>query len=241
MGFGYLFLGYLTSFVLYVTANALNGILGGAVLLLGYMSMTAGVWQLRSFCPSFRWGLIPLTGLILTAVWKTLFETAAVLHWNWDTAVEAATPYVEWGSVLLLFFFHAFLLFSIRELANEVELPKTANASLRNFVFVSVYVFLYIFVRLPIAERIAKYLNLSLSLCLVVYVVLNLVLLLSCMKNICPEGEEEIGVKRYRWNFLNRIGDRFAKTQEDAVNKNKNEIENFLKKRKEKKESKNKK
>ena len=58
------------------------------------------------------------------------------------------------------------------------------------------------------------------------------------MKNIAPEGEDERPPHRYRWNLLNRIGDRFAREQEHAVEKKREETEAYLRRRKEKRDRK---
>ena len=56
MGFGYLFIGYLITFVLYLTVQALG--LGGLALLLGYATMLLGLVELTRYQRAFSYALL---------------------------------------------------------------------------------------------------------------------------------------------------------------------------------------
>ena len=60
MGFGWLFLGYIVSFVLYSVAKLLSA--GFAAHLTGYLLMLRGLWELRRYRKEF---LLPLGGVAL--------------------------------------------------------------------------------------------------------------------------------------------------------------------------------
>jgi hypothetical protein len=103
--------------------------------------------------------------------------------------------------------FQLAMLYGIRMLADGIGLKNTVAATLRNSIFVLVYAVLYLCGSLPIGEAIKPYLTLSVTLVNLVFVVCNLALLLSCMKNICREGDEEIEPKRSRFAWVNRMSD----------------------------------
>ena len=58
MGFGYLFVGYLITFVLYLTVQAFG--VGGLALLIGYGTMMLGLWELTRYQKAFAWATLLL-------------------------------------------------------------------------------------------------------------------------------------------------------------------------------------
>lgn len=238
MGFGYLFLGYLIAFVLYLTANALRA--GVLALIVGYALMLRGTSILKRYCPSFRYAEWTLWVLLLPTLYRVLSTLSDLFLWDlpWLTAVAGVAGWVEF---LLLMTFHAAMLMSVRELATEVGLPRTASFARWNLIVVALYAFVYLATNLPIPamDGIRTYFTLSLTLLNLLFVILDLILLLSCNKDICREGEEEPPQKRYRWDLLNRIGDGYARTQERAVERKRENMETFLRRRQERKNRKN--
>lgn len=241
MGFGYLLIGYLVTFVLYLTANALQ--VGFLALWLGYALMIHGVRMLKKYCNSFLWTEGMLWALLLPTVYRTLGALSDLFLWElpWMTATLGTA--VSWVEFLLLIGFHGALLMSVGELAGAVGLTGTVRAARRDMIAVSLYAIVYLFVNLPITalDGIRPYFTLSLTVLNLLFILLSLFLLLSCNKNICRDGEEEPPPKRYRWDLLNRIGDGYAKTQEQAAERNRETAEAFLKRRKERKENRKKK
>ncbi len=239
MGFGYLLLGYLVTFVLKLTASALH--LGSLALLVGYGLMLFGLWRLKDYCRSFLWAGGVTCALLLTAVWRALEDLSQIFLWSF--LPHGAETVMAWVEFLLIMLFHAALLSAIRELGMRVELNCISAAAVRNAVILLVYGVVYVLYSLPIPawDGVRVYFNFSLNLLNLVWIVCNLLLLLSCAKNICPAGQEEPQPKRYRWNVLNRIGDTFSGNMKKAADSNREEIENYLKKRQEKREQRKKK
>ena len=240
MGFGYLLIGYLVAFLLKITAEALQ--LGFAALLLGYVLMLFGLWRLKRFCRSFFGAELMLYPLLITVVYHALRAGSETFLWNLPIVSAAVTDAVGWVEFILIMAFHAALLSAIRELAMQVELKSTVSAAIRNSILVLLYAILYLVCKLPIGamDGVRNYFLLSLTLLNLAFVICNLLLLLSCTKNICAKGEEEPAPKEYKWKFLNRIGEAFDQTLQKATDRQKEEIEDHLRRRNEKKKKKKK-
>lgn len=238
MGFGYLFIGYLVTFVLRMLADALN--LGALALLAGYGTMLMGLCTLRRYCRSFTWAAWTLAPLSLIALYRGLETLKDVFFWRIPIVNSAVGNVLSWAELLLLMLFHAFLLSSIREIAMRVELPRLAAFALRNSAIVLIYGIVYVVGKLPFGftEAVQGYLGLFLNLLLIIWVVCNLVLLLSCAKNIAKEGEADEAPRRYRWNFLNRLGDAYAKNFQRASDRSRRDVEDYLQKKQEKRNAK---
>lgn len=238
MGFGYLFLGYLIAFLLMPVADGLG--VAFVALLLGYTTMLYALHILKHFCYAFAYAQWSLYPLVLLSFYHALENLSELFLWNVSFVTPTVTSiigYVEFGFVLL---FHAALLSAVRVIGNEVGLKSTAAAAIRNFIIMMLYAAVAIVYFIPIAafEGIRSYLGLSVTLMKLVYVICNLLLLVSCAKNICAEGEDEPEPKRYRWEFLNKVGDSFASTFQKASDRNRSDMEAYLRKKKTKRERK---
>jgi len=237
MGFGYLFLGYLITFVLYMTVNSLG--FGGLALLVGYATMLWGIWQLNRYHRAFAWAKWLLLPLLATAVLETLQNLNALLLWGLPLENPILLAVTDWLSLALITVFHFALLFAVRALATEVGLLHIATAAIRNALFVALYVLLSAVARMPfISEALRGYLTLPLILVDLVWIFCNLFLFISCMKNICPEGDEEVAERRSRFEWINRIQDTYEKNRQKSVEHTTKQTEEFLRRRKERKERK---
>lgn len=234
MGFGYLLLGYLIAFLLKILASGLG--IGGVALLFGYVVMWYGISRLKLFCSSFVWAEWSMLPLLLIAVYRVLQDFAALFLWNMPWLSGNVASVAAWADLLLIVLMHAALLSSIRELAMGLELKHITVASMRNMILVGFYAFLYFFYQLPIGslDGIKPYLGPTMTLLNLIWLILNLWLFLTCTKDICAEGDEEIAPRRYRWELLNRIGDRFGENIQKAGDRNKEEIEQYLRRRNDK-------
>ena len=238
MGFGYLAIGYLVTFVLYLPAQALD--VGGLALLIGYGSMLLGLSRLNRFELRFvyaKWLLIPL---IVTALYDCARPLSELFLLNLPIFQASVIGVVDWIKFILLILFNFFMLYAIRALAEQVELPRTVMASIRNLVFVALYAVLYLIGNLPIEniKTVQGYLIFPVTLLQMVWIACNLILLVSCAKNICAEGNEEIEPKRYRWEWINRIGDAYESNRQRSIDRLRQETEEKLQKRKEAREKK---
>ena len=230
-------MGYLTAFLLEITANIKPLGAGPIAVLVGCILMLIGVLKLSDFEKSFRLSVVPLGLLLFTNVFHDVEMIGAwagkTPEWMSD-GVIAAFGWIDFAAILLL---HILLLPAIARLAMSVELPATATAATRNLILVGIWGVLYLCASLiPFPETVKKGVLLAQVLCNFAVMLLNLWLFLSCMKNIAAEEDADQPPHRYRWDLLNRIGDRFTGEHERAAEKKRQEIQEFLRRRKEKKE-----
>ena len=238
MGFGYLLIGYLITFVLYVTVNALG--FGGVALLVGYGIMFYALDILTRYQREFvyaKWVQLPLAVTALYALTQSISELLLI---RLPAVMQTVGVAVEWITFLLMIFFNVALLYGIRVLAREVGLLHMAVKAVRNSFFVGLYAVLMLVAKLPILPNTVKaYLTLPIVMLNVVWVILNLLLLLNCAKNICPAGDEDQPPKRSRFEWINRIGDTYEKNRQKAIDSTTREAEEVLRRRQEKRNQKN--
>ncbi len=237
MGFGYVFLGYLISFVIYATVEALS--LGGLALLVGYGIMLSGLWVLAHYQSAFSWAKYLLFPLLGTALYDCLISFGELFAFDLGVLTgEIARAAYTWVTFLLLMLFQLALLFGIRMIAKDVGLKQIEIKALRNAIFVGIYGILYALAQCLPRDSVKGYLALPLVLLQLLYVILNLVLLVNCAKDICPAGEEDLPPKRSRFAILNRISDTFERNRQKAIDRTLQETEDKLRERRESREKK---
>lgn len=213
MGFGYLLLGYLITYLISITAGAVG--IGSLALLAGSALMFWGLHNLCRFNTSFvpaKWLTLPLFALGLCRLWQDVAK--AWFLWEGKTA-DVMTAVVTWASFAATLLFHFAMLYAIRVLALEVELKKLASHAMYNTLAVGIWGALFLLCNMPsVGESVLPYLGFSMSLFNFVYMISNIVLLLRCAKNICAEGDEEVPLKPSRFAWVNRISESYNKTMD---------------------------
>ncbi|MBQ7335331.1 MAG: hypothetical protein IJW92_02525 [Clostridia bacterium] len=217
MGFGCLLLGYLVTFVLYITVQALN--VGSLALLAGFGLMFYGLSLLNRYHPAFagaRWLLVPLFAV---AVYRGAEDISALflvkMPWQDGELGAVLGSVMSWLTFFLLVFFQFAMLYGIRRLADSIELKKISETAIRNTLFVGIYAMLYVVCATPIPESVLPYLTLATNLVNLLCMIFNLLLLLNCNKSICREGDEEVAPKRSRFEWINRMGDTYDRTHRE--------------------------
>ena len=239
MGFGYLLLGYLVTFVLYLTVEQLG--FGWLALLLGYLLMGLGLRELSTYCRAFCWSLWTLPVLLLPTLYDAVVSVGELLAWEAPFRSAALDGAVELLTFFLLIFFNVTMLYAIRVLAGEVELPSTVAAALRNLLFVGAYAVLFLVAKLPVVATspVMPYLSVILVLLNLAWVFCNLFLLLSCNKNICRAGDEEQTPKESRHSWLNKLNAAYDKNHATLENAARESRELALEKQRERQRARN--
>lgn len=213
MGFGYLLLGYLVTYVIYITASSVG--IGSLALLAGSALMFWALCSLRRFNTAFdaaKWLTLPIFVLGLCLLWQDIAK--AWLSWE-GTVADLLLDVVTWASFATTLLFHFALLYAIRVLAMEVELKKLSSHAMYNTLAVGIWGALFLLCNMPtIGESVLPYLSMSMGLFNLVYLVSTAVLLLRCAKNICAEGDEEVAPKPSRFAWVNRISDSYNQTMD---------------------------
>ncbi len=232
MGFGYLLLGYLTTFLLKMLASALG--VGSLALLIGYFLMWTGLRMLRLFCRAFEWAEWALYPMMVTALFGLFADLSDLFLWNLSF-LGGISAVMAWVEFVLIMVYHAALLSAIREIGEQVELKKISAAAIRNSIIVLLYAVVYMLYFIPglFPDAARGYLTLSMTLLNVAWIFCNLWLILNCTKDIVAEGQEEPEPKRYKWEFLNRMGDQFEQNIKKAADSNREAIEENLRKKQE--------
>ena len=238
MGFGYLLIGYLITFVLSLTLQALG--FGGAALLVGYAVMLGGLWILTHYQSAFAWAKWLLIPLLFTALYRILGDFNELLLLDLPLFGNAGETIYTWLTLALITAFNLAMLYGIYKLACDVELEKLSVAAGRNAIFVGIYAVLAIVANLPVFASIVPYLTLPLIGFDLLWIICNLFLLLSCAKNICPAGDEDQLPKPSRFRLLDKLNRAYEENRRRAVETRTRETEAYLRRRKEKREQKRK-
>lgn len=233
MGFGYLFIGYLMTFVIVATLEQLG--IGFAGLLLGYFLMLTALRRLHLYHRSFMAAESLLVPLLVIALYRGVLDLSELFLWRLPSFCLLAEGVVSIVEAVLLICFNLALLYGIRLLATEVSLPRIATAATRNAVFVGIYGVLFALAKIPFGTtQVRNALAISVLMVQLVWIFCNLWLFVTCAKDICPEGDEEIAPKRYRFEWLNRIGDAYENTRRRSIERTTKETEDALRRRREK-------
>ncbi len=240
MGFGYLLIGYLVTFLFSITAQALQ--LGFLAMMVGCAAMLFGVYKLKQYCSSFRFSAWTLIAILVISVYHMIAEMSDAFLLELPVVAETVRDIVSWVEFFLTMVFHAALLSSVRELAMRLELKNLSDFAIRNMILILMYGILYLVNGLPFgfSETVRGYFVLTITLLQIIWIFANLFLLLSCNKNICAEGQEIPQKKRYRWEFLNKLGDSFEDNFKRASDRTRSEMEEHLKKNRKRKQRKRK-
>lgn len=239
MGFGYLFIGYLITFLLSLTVQALG--FGGVALLVGYGVMLGGLWILWHYQSAFVWAKWLLVPLLVTALYRTLGDFNELLLLGLPIFEGVWESVYTWVTLALITAFNLAMLYGVGKIARDVGLEKTAVAAGRNAIFVGIYTLLTIVAKLPLPQTVLSYLTFPLIGFDLLWIVCNLLLLLSCTKDICPAGDEDQPQKPSRIGFLDRLNRAYEQNRQRAVETKTRETEAYLRRRKEKREQKQKK
>lgn len=230
MGFGWLFLGYVVSYLLSSVGGMLN--MKGLVCLLGYVMMLRGLWELQRYDRTFRLPLIVGTVLVPITVYEVIEEWSVTFAWNLPFVNALVTEIVvDMVDIAVMLAFHMLLYRAIASIAKRVELPRVTRDAVFDTVVGTGFAVLYILSMLPVFPTLAEQLAVPLTVYLLFWRICDLCLLVSCCKNICPAGDEDVAPRRYRWAFLNKMSDTFAQNFQRAADSTKEAREETLRRR----------
>lgn len=125
MGFGWLFLGYVVSFLLSGVGAMLN--MKFLVCLLGYVMILRGLWELRKYNAAFRFPLWTVFALMPATVYEMLTEWGKVFAWNAPFLSETAETVMAWVDFGITMLFHFTCYYAVAIIAKSVDLPRTVR------------------------------------------------------------------------------------------------------------------
>jgi len=238
MGFGYLLVGYLISFVLRMLAANLG--MGGIVFVIGCAMMLAGLWNLHHYHEAFFYSKWAAVALIVLGCYDVLKDLDELFLWNLGFLNGKPELVFSWILFFLILFFNLAMLYGIRMISRDLGILHMETSAIRNSFFVALHAILYMLGNLPIValSPIQSYLIVPIVFTNLIWLFCNLFLLLACNKNICRSGDEDQPTKPSRIGFLNRMNEIYEENRQKAIQKTTREAEDALRRRKEKREQK---
>ena len=236
MGFGLLFIGYFVA-----TLMSIN-IAGAFIRLLGYAIVIFAAGKLKRYNGAFTYFQIAACGMLAVSL---LFAVSDVFDFLYAEMYIQTNVFPQsldnvfniiWLVASLIF--NGFMLYAIRAIAIETEVPKIAVNAVRNAIFIAIYFVLSIIAYLPFpfTEAYAGLFGAPVLLLYFVWIVLNLVLIYSCYAKICDEDDVEMERKPSRFAFVNKMRAEFdakeKKAMEESAEYRKEKLEKKKRRRK---------
>ena len=217
MGFGLLFIGY---FLTYLTSVSYAGYL---IRFIGYSFMLYSFTKLYKYNRNFLFPLYSSVALLLVTavdiyanVGKFLYDSLIIDSFSLPQNFALTLATID---DVLVFVFHAFLLFAIRKIAKETEVDTVTYASARNFAIICVYEVLCLISFLPFefVDSYKRAFGLPMYLLYFAWIILNLVLIFTCYAKICDENDVDMPLKKSRFEFVNKFREETARREQKAA------------------------
>lgn len=237
MGFGILFIGYILTYLL-----SMAGAYGCYPAIIGCLVMLYALTKLIEYEKTFKYaffGLLFVTVCNAYSVITALFGAIGARLPGFLTAQTLVTA-VTYSKALFNLVFNVLLLYAISVIAKETGVERTKNAALRNIVVYGVY-FLAVLLNasLPSDSTVNFYVFIFAFVMSLVVLVLNGTVIFSCYMRICDEGDEDMARKESKIEFVNKFYKEFDRREANAQKATREQREQMLKKRAERKKRKN--
>ncbi|MBO5937944.1 MAG: hypothetical protein J6Q82_00400 [Clostridia bacterium] len=220
MGFGLLFIGYFVAN--FMTLNPL----GSVFRILGYGIIFVALLKLQKYHRAFQFSVFTTLGM--------LFVSGAFVYTDIAGIYKDIIGYIEQG---FSFVFLSLLLYAILKISRETGVKKLADASIRNFIFISFYYIVCVLEYLPfdVIERVRGELRIISLILYFSCILLNMILFGQCYANICDEKDAEMARKPSRFAWVNHFREEFDRREEKARAETEAYRKEKLNKRKERK------
>lgn len=240
MGFGLLLCGY---FVLTLMTVGMGEYSFAAYIIGGMVALKATL-SLKDYNPRFSLAACASAAYVLLGVYHAFGFLDTIFLWGIFPAegmLHTVAQAVGYGIELA---FHGFTLWSVMELAGELNLVKIKSRAQMGLVLAGIWglgqVILVLFPAVAAFQQnvFPKMILLFALLCYV----LNTFLLYTCYQNICPAGEEHgTPTKRSRFALINKINDKLDEKSAKALRETMEYRAERQKQKEEKKKNKNRK
>ena len=182
MGFGILFLGYFVGFIMFVGHLAILRVVSALATLFA-------AYKLSKYNVCFK----PLIWISIASVaFYGVVSVFDILEYLNIISIEgtAARSILSYPNIPMTFLFHAALLYGIRKIAIDTDVPKITFAATRNFIFHVILLALELISILPFTVTRNMFV-LSVVVALIL-AVLNLILIFKCYANICDINDVDM-------------------------------------------------
>ena len=225
MGFGLLFLGYIATFLMSLNSFGFVFRLTGCAIMLSAFS------KLSQYERSFIYVRLSCFCMMLASLCESIMTLSLDygvfdLGFTGDTAKNICISVFFSAAVIL----HFFLYRSIYKLSSDVGVEKIKLNSMRfgAFAVIEIVILISALAIWYVSPSIAKYIVMVAMLYPYVIFFLNLLLIYSCYKNICEEGDEEAPRKPSKIPFLNKLFEASEKREQEIFDKTKSYAEKRL-------------
>ena len=228
MGFGLMFVGY---FFTYLISLVL------VPRILGYAIMMWATVKLADFDLKFKRCLPALGGLFLVSAYSLSGDI--VKHFNLETSLfdETVLNIVSAGEEILVVLFHIFLMLAIGSIAKDTGLYKIRFRAMRNLFLIAVAESVYTVVIFLPTNKVVQTVFATTVILRFIWIFLDLILLASCYRLICEEGDESMPEKEINIPIVKQMESVMRRRDKNAFDSGKN----WSEKRQRKKENRKKK
>ena len=213
MGFGTLFSFYIVSFILSFNPY------GGIFRLVGYLGMLMGLWELQQYQKTFLYAVYTMPAMLLVAAYQTCMILDSSLGIPIPFVTDAVSAVFGYADYIVMLIFHAALFCAIWSIAKEIGLPKIMQNTAHCAIVMGVYYAMYLIGLLPFGwvATYLRYVGAVVVLFPLFWAILNVMLIYSCYKNICKEGDEEVPLRVSRFAFVNRIRQEMERKEQKGI------------------------
>ena len=186
MGFGLMFVGYFFTYLISLVF---------VPRILGYAIMLWATVKLSAFDIKFKRCLPVLGGLFLISAY--VLSGDIVKHFNLEASLfnDTVLNIVSTAEELLVILFHVFLMLAIGSIAKDTGLDKIRFRAMRNLLLIMIAELTYtVIIFLPKNKVVQTVFAITVILRFI-WIFLDLILLASCYRLICEEGDESMPEK----------------------------------------------
>lgn len=213
MGFGTLFVFYIVSFILSFNPY------GSFFRLIGYLGMLMGLWELQQYQKTFLYAVYTTPVMVLVAAYQVCATLDGSMGIPMTFVSDSLTRMIDYIGAVAILVFHAALIYAICCLAREVGVTELIQKAIRSAVLMAIYYALYLVALLPFAwvAVYRQYVAVIVVLFPLVWGILNALLIYSCYKNICKEGDEDVPLRVSRFAFVNKIRQEMERKEQKGI------------------------
>lgn len=207
MGFGLMFIGYFFAYLISLVI---------VPKILGYLIMVWATVKLSAFDLKFKRCLPALGGLVIVSGYgllKDIFKYLSIESSLFGGVIPNVISLVEEALVLI---FHALLMLAIANIAKDIGLEKIRFRAMRNLLIIAVAEAAYTVMTFLPKNETTQSIFLGAVILRFIWIALDLILLVSCYRMICEEGDEDMPDKEINIPIIKQMESTMRKRDKNA-------------------------
>jgi hypothetical protein len=197
--------------------------IGWLFRLVGYVIMLFSFTKLNKYNRSFNFPAYAAVALIAVSAVESFMGIQEILY-NSLTISDLLISMeilktVNMVDDAITLVFNALLIYAVRSIAKETEVDSVAYSAARNFFVIALYYVLCAIGYLPFdfVDTYKLYFSMPIYLLYFVWIILMLVLIFKCYAKICDEADEDMPLRKSRFEFVNKFREETARREQKAV------------------------